>query len=282
MAHAYSYPTGRGIVSLRIQGQAPRLRESITQAFKGLLRAALAVALLAAVLVAVLADAHAATARDDAKVVISSLRAGSETVTEGSDAVFILTRTGDTSAEVSVGVDIRGHRKIMSAETRRLLDPQRPDGMATFAAGSSTAEFTLSTQADIRIEGNGELILRIARAQNVSVTGARSARVLVEDDDVPEITLELRANGERVRPQGDVLRAAVDEGSPPDIQYRFVCPTAGYEYGVFDWGTSFPWVAGEYDGRHPIWKSYGNIFRYVCNRDGTRFLHNSWAGPTRR
>ena len=280
MAHAYSYPTGRGILSLRIQGQAPCLRESITQAFKGLLKAALAVALLAAVLVAVLADAHAATARDDAKVVISSLRAESETVTEGSDAVFILTRSGDTSAEVSVGVEIRGHRKIMSAETRRLLDPRRPDGMATFAAGSSTAEFTLSTQADIRIEGNGELILRIARAQNVSVTGARSARVLVEDDDVPEITLELRANGERVRPQGDVLRAAVDEGSPPDIQYRFVCPTAGYEYGVFDWGTSFPWVAGEYDGRHPIWKSYGNIFRYVCNRDGTRFLHNSWAGPT--
>ena len=280
MAHAYSYPTGRGILSLRIQGQAPRLREPITQAFKGLLKAALAGALPAAALVAVLADAHAAIPRDDAKVVISSLQAESETVTEGSDAVFILTRTGDTSAEVSVGVEIRGHRKIMSAETRGLLNPQRPDGMATFAAGSSTAEFALSTQADIRIEGNGELILRIARAENVSVTGARSARVLVEDDDVPEITLELRANGERVRPQGDVLRAAVDEGSPPDVQYRFVCPTAGYEYGVFDWGTSFPWVAGEYDGRHPIWKSYGNIFRYVCNRDGTRFLHNSWAGPT--
>ena len=267
-------------MSLRTQGQAPCLRESITQAFKGLLKAALAVALLVAVLVAVLADAHAAAARDDAKVVISSLQAESETVTEGSDAVFILTRSGDTSAEVSVGVDIRGHRKIMSAETRRLLNRQRPDGMATFAAGSSTAEFALSTQADIRIEGNGELILRIARAQNVSVTGARSARVLVEDDDVPEITLELRANGERVRPQGGVLRAEVDEGSPPDVQYRFVCPTAGYEYGGFDWGTSFPWVAGEYDGRHPIWKSYGNIHRYVCNRDGTRFLHNSWAGPT--
>ena len=280
MAHAYSYPTGRGILSLRIQGQAPRLRESITQAIKGLLKAVLSVALPAAALVAVLADAHAATPRNDAEVVVSSLQAESETVTEGSDAVFILTRSGDTSAEVSVGVDIRGHRKIMSAETRRLLNRQRPDGMATFAAGSSTAEFALSTQADIRIEGNGELILRIARADNVSVTGARSARVLVEDDDVPEITLELRANGERVRPQGDVLRAAVDEGSPPDVQYRFVCPTAGYDYGGFDWGTSFPWVAGEYDGRHPIWKSYGNIFRYVCNRDGTRFLHNSWAGPT--
>ena len=267
-------------MSLRIQGQAPCLRESITQAFKGLLKAVLAGALLAAALVAVLADAHAATARNDAQVVVSSLQAESETVTEGSDAVFILTRSGDTSAEVSVGVDIRGHRKIMSAETRRLLDPRRPDGMATFAAGSSTAEFVLSTQADIRIEGNGELILQIARAQNVSVTGARSARVLVEDDDVPEITLELRANGELVRPQGDVLRAEVDEGSPPDVQVRFICPTAGYEYGVFDWGTAFPWVAGEYDGRHPIWESYGNISRYVCNLDSTRFIHRAWAGPT--
>ena len=389
MAYAYSYTTGCSLVSPRIQGQTPRLRESVTQAFKGLLKAALAGALLAATLVAVPGDAHAAatpepmpdgsgtigsrerevsaayslpavehpeiasgavlaldaqrvrrdirreftslarsatadpvvgvrierssyrftegeedarvavvaetaagrfpdreparataTPRNDAMVVVSSLHAESETVTEGSDAVFILTRTGDTSAEASVGVDIRGHRKIMSGETRSLLDRRRPDGMATFAAGSSTAEFALSTEADIRIEGNGELILQIARAENVSVTGARSARVLVEDDDVPELTLELRANGELVRPQGDVLRAEVDEGSPPDVQYRFVCPTAGYEYGVFDWGTSFPWVAGEYDGRHPIWKSYGNIFRYVCNRDGTRFLHNSWAGPT--
>ena len=280
MAHAYSYQTGRGIVSLRIQGQAQCLRELITQAFKGLLTAALAGALLAAALVALLADAHAATARNDAKVVVSSLDAESETVTEGSDAVFILTRTGDTSAEVSVGVDIRGHTKIMSEETRSLLNPRRPDGMATFAAGSSTAEFALSTEADIRIEGNGELILRIARAENVSVTGALSARFLVEDDDVPEITLELRANGELVRPQGDVLRAEVDEGSQPDAQFRFVCPTAGYEYGVFDWGTAFPWVAGEYDGRHPIWKSYGNISRNVCNRDSTRFLHRAWAGPT--
>ncbi len=115
----------------------------------------------------------------------------------------------------------------MPAETRALLNPSRPDAVVTFAAVASTAEYAVSTEADNRVEGNGELIVRMVRSRNVSVTGSRSELVLVEDDDVPEIGLELRVAGKTIVPQGDVLRVEINEAEQVDVQVRAACPTSG-------------------------------------------------------
>ena len=122
---------------------------------------------------------------------IVSVSADVSTLTEGTDAQFTFSRTGSTKSSLTVGVNITGHYKIMGAATRSLASnrSQRPDTTVTFSPGMSEAVLALSTEADQVNEGDGELRVSIKGSPAYEKDGYGSAVVLVEDDDIPEVTL---------------------------------------------------------------------------------------------
>ena len=109
------------------------------------------------------------------------------TVTEGTSAKFRIIRTGSDLADLSVEIDISGHRKIMSDATRLQL-PWRI--VQWIDAGIKEEILELTTEADNYNEGDGEISVSIAGSQNYQIGGDGTGTVLVEDDDIPEVTLE--------------------------------------------------------------------------------------------
>ena len=122
---------------------------------------------------------------------IVSISADVSTLTEGTDAKFTFSRIGSTKSSLTVGVNIFGHHKIMSAATRILatnVGPM-PDTTVTFSPGMSSAILALTTEADQVNEGDGELRVSIKGSPAYETDGNGSAKVLVVDDDIPEVTL---------------------------------------------------------------------------------------------
>ena len=129
------------------------------------------------------------TVRDDDDKVGVSIAARDEEVTEGADAVYVLTRSLAGEA-MAVGVHVEGHRKIMSADTRALADNHAgPDATVNFAPDATSAELRLATEADNKVEGDGLVTVSVAGSGDYAI-GTRAAEVLVRDDDVPEVTLD--------------------------------------------------------------------------------------------
>ena len=122
---------------------------------------------------------------------IVSVSADVSTLTEGTDAQFTFSRIGSTKSSLTVGVNIFGHHKIMGAATRILavnVGPM-PDTTVTFSPGITSAILLLSTEADQVNEGDGELRVSMKGSPAYEIDGSGSAKVLVEDDDIPEVTL---------------------------------------------------------------------------------------------
>ena len=143
------------------------------------------------------------------------------TVTEGADAEFRFTRRGSSASELEVGVNVSGHRKIMGAATRALVEnasPQ-PDTTVTFAAGVSEAILALTTEADRVNEGDGEITVVIGSSAAYGIAGRGSATLLVQDDDIPEATLRWISPPATL--QGNVWVGEVLEGD--DIEYAVDC-----------------------------------------------------------
>ena len=135
-------------------------------------------------------DSATAIVLDDDGTIVS-VNADVSTVTEGTDAQFTFRRIGTASSSLTVGVNIFGHYKIMSAATRLLaanVGPM-PDTTVTFSPGMSSAILALTTEADQVNEGDGELRVSIKGSPAYEKDGNGSAKVLVEDDDIPEVTL---------------------------------------------------------------------------------------------
>ena len=129
------------------------------------------------------------TVRDDDDKVGVSIAARDEEVTEGADAVYVLTRSLAGEA-MAVGVHVEGHRKIMSADTRALADSHAgPDATVNFAPDATSAELRLATEADNKVEGDGLVTVSVAGSGDYAI-GTRAAEVLVRDDDVPVVTLD--------------------------------------------------------------------------------------------
>ena len=116
-----------------------------------------------------------ATAAVAAAPVEVSIAAASTPVTEGSDAVFTLTRTGATTAALTVGVSV----SISGA----FLDGSAPSEVA-FAANAATATLRVATANDETSEADGRISASIASGAGYAVaSGAGSAGVDVFDND---------------------------------------------------------------------------------------------------
>ena len=104
------------------------------------------------------------------------------TVTEGTNARFIFSRSRDSTSRLEVQVKISGHRKVMTSGTTSIV--------VTFEAGTTETTLNLATQADRVNEGDGEVTVSIKSSPEAyEINGTGADTILVRDDDIPEVTL---------------------------------------------------------------------------------------------
>ena len=103
----------------------------------------------------------------------------SNTVTEGTAAVFTLTRTGSLTSALTVTVDV--------SETGAMLKGT-PATTVTFGVGSATAELSVETEDDEVAESASAVTAALAAGSGYSTdANASSATVTVEDDDAAPV-----------------------------------------------------------------------------------------------
>ena len=109
-----------------------------------------------------------------------SVAAGSSPVTEGSDAVFTLTRAGDTSAELTVALSVTEDGAVLAGT---------PPAEAVFAAGSGTTELTVATQDDEAAEDASAVTVafEVGTGYTVDANGTEATVTVADDDAAPEI-----------------------------------------------------------------------------------------------
>ena len=223
-----------------------------------------------------------------------SVAAVSTPVTEGEDAVFRFTRTGSAEGRLSVAVQVRGHRKVMSPASRALAEKTGPvpDLIVVFEDGVTEVTQTLTTEADRYNEGDGEVVLLVEDLLHHTtelpyrISGSESAAVLVQDDDIPVV--ELRWITPTARLEGDTWVGEIIEGSDIDVEVAcsgqtLVPPGGG--------GEVIPKVRVivEHEERlnHPI-NTHNDLrrvgSRYPCDQDHPGFSYRHpgrrrWTGP---
>ena len=170
---------------------------------------------------------------EDPEVTVAAVAA---TVTEGDDALYRITRLGSVAESLTVWIDLYGHYKTMSDATRALAENTGlgPDTTVTLAAGAVAATLTVSTEADLVNEGDGELRAVIKNTRTYEIGGSGSATVLVEDDDIPEVSLNWLSPALTL--EDNVWVGEIVEGT--EIDYELECsgntlaPSARWEVRV--------------------------------------------------
>ena len=112
-----------------------------------------------------------------------SIAAARLPVTEGSDAVFTLHRTGDTAAALTVAVRVSQAGAVLGANT---------PSQATFAAEAAQATLSVATDDDATAEADGHVTASVGAGTGYTVAaGAATARVDVLDNDRSAMTQTL-------------------------------------------------------------------------------------------
>ena len=172
---------------------------------------------------------------DDELPMISADTDDSE-VTEGDDVTFRFARFGNLSGSITVGLYVGGHKKIMTDQTEAIVltslnSDSVVDTTVVFADGESEATLVLTTEADNKNEGDGQLTVRIARFRSspYHLGTPSSATTLVKDDDIPSISIRTPSvpTGLTLSDSGDTWEGTITEGDP--IRFGIDC-TGGYEY----------------------------------------------------
>ncbi len=109
------------------------------------------------------------------------------TVTEGEDAVFTMTRTGDTANPLRVRVRLGGQTKIATSETRERMETTF---WVEFGAGKASTDLTLTTHDDEINEGDGEIYAELKGYTTYKISGNARTEVLIKDDDIPVMSTE--------------------------------------------------------------------------------------------
>ena len=161
---------------------------------------------------------------------IISVEAVSAEVTEGTDVQFRITRSGNTSGSLRVGLYVTGLPKIMTDATetivltsdnedqskRLTINGAWVDYILEFAAGEAEKTLPLATEADSINEGDGWLAVSILQRTGVPYSiGTGRAQVHVKDDDIPTVSLnqpvgptELTLSSDGTTWEGDIVEGA--------------------------------------------------------------------------
>ena len=135
---------------------------------------------------------------------------GGETVTEGTDAAFTLSRTGATTAALTVTVAV--------SETGSVLkDASAVPSSVTFAADAVTATLALATNDDDTDDDNGTVTVTLGADTGYTVGEPGAATVAVSDNDVPvDFVLAVPATvAEDAGPATVTVTATTAENAPP-------------------------------------------------------------------
>ena len=154
-------------------------------------------------------------ANDTTNTLTRSVTAQSNSVTEGTAAVFTLTRTGSLADALTVNVGV--------TEAGAMLN-EAPPATVTFDADSATAELRVETDDDEVDESASVITAELTVGSGYSMdAGASSATVTVEDDDAaPVVTtaspVEAAENGTAI-----ATLAATDDDTPAaDLAWSIV------------------------------------------------------------
>ena len=110
-----------------------------------------------------------------------TVAAEADTVTEGEDAVFVLTRAGDVSEALEVAVAVTDADGVVASTPL-------PTGV-TFGAGDATAALRLATRDNATDElGDAEVVLTLQAGAGWDLEAPSAAAVTVEDDERPVVT----------------------------------------------------------------------------------------------
>ena len=145
--------------------------------------------------------AEAAVADNDepapSAVPVVTVAAGGD-VTEGADARFALTRTGDTTAELAVEVAVSETGDMVASDDEGTRT-------VTFGAGASTATLTVPTRDDGADEPDSTVSVTVADGDAWDPGTPSAAEVAVADNDEPAIPVVTVAAGDDVTEGADAL-----------------------------------------------------------------------------
>ena len=154
-----------------------------------------------------LSAAVSATVRGPAPPVPEiSIASVSSPVTEGTSASFTLSRTGDTSAALTVALDVTEDGAVLASA---------PPTQTTFGAESSTAAMAVATVDDEVVEAASVVTATVTAGNGYTVdANANSATVTVEDDDAAPVLAGASIEDRLLTLSFD---EALDEGSTPEV-----------------------------------------------------------------
>ncbi len=129
---------------------------------------------------------------DDMPVVTLAATDATASETGADKGVFTLTRTGATTAALTVDYSVGG-RAVLGTDYRRL------DGRAVMPAGSSTVTVEIVPFDDAMDEGTQDVILQLRTTQNYFIGGTGLATVTITDNELTQVYVELNT-GNGVEP----------------------------------------------------------------------------------
>ncbi len=159
-----------------------------------------------------------ATVNDDDLTQIS-VRADAQTVTEGSTADFTFKRSGSV-LEQQLTVDI-----TVNESGNRLTGPL-PTTVA-FAANSAVSSMSLATADDSEFTATSVVTVQISASSAYGIAGAGSARVTVQDDEVPGPTLLFAADHSVSEGTAHVVPLLVSRTHGREVEYSLTGPDRG-------------------------------------------------------
>ena len=178
-------------------------------------------------------SAHTTQLMDNDPPIIS-VSAVSAEVTEGTDAQFRFSRSGNTGVATRVGLYVGGLPKIMTDATEATVLASQEntvriygasvDYILEFAAGEAEKTLSFTTEADNVNEGDGWLGVRIVqRVANPFSIGTGYAQALVKDDDIPTVSLTrpVGPTGLTLSADGTTWEGQIVEGG--EFTYSSVC-----------------------------------------------------------
>ena len=174
------------------------------------------------------ADVSATVPGPTSQTAVVSVGAVAATVTEGSAAVFTLTRIGSLTGALTVNVEV--------SETEAMLKGAPPSAV-TLDAGSATAELSVETEDDEVAEPASAVTAALKAGSGYSTdSGASSAAVTVEDDDAAPVIADTGpfTVDENETP---VTTLAATDGDTPDTDLAWSI-AGGADAGAFTLGAS--------------------------------------------
>ena len=236
------------------------------------------------------ADSGHTTRLLDNDLPVISVAAVSGAVTEGTDAQFRFSRSGNTSVATRVGLWVGGLPKIMTDATdaialtadnadlsqRLHIHGAWVDYILEFAAGEAEKTLSFTTEADNVNEGDGWLgVTIVQRAGNPFGIGTGYAQVHIRDDDVPTVTIsQVTLPTGAATLEGDTWVGELGEVQP--LSWVVSC-SGNYEYSPLLYNPSVSGLPVQVENirlaNHPAFYGGGTGWRL-----GRNILGYVWGG----